>query len=317
MKASLAPWILLVVSLPGATKAARMRLWRALRAGGAGALRDGVYALPASETGRAFFAQQAAQAITAGGSAQVIEFQSDGASQQQHLIGLFDRSADYAALLGRIHAQRASLPRRSSPRALAGLRREFEALAATDFFPGPAQAQVGSALLDLEVATTGGAAGEPHAQAGHIARRDSAAYRGRVWATRARPWVDRLASAWLIGRFIDPDARFRWLARPADRPKRAIGFDFDGAEFTHVGGKVSFEVLVASFDLDDDAALVRIGAIVNALDVGGAPAVEAGGLAAILRGLRVTIDDDDALLAAAAGVFDALYEGFAVSKETP
>ena len=75
-----------------------------------------------------------------------------------------------------------------------------------------------------------------------------------------RLWVDRVASAWLIRRFIDPEARFRWLAKPSDCPKSALGFDFDGATFTHVGERVTFETLMASFGLDDDAALARLAA---------------------------------------------------------
>src|SRR5439155_1361286 len=75
---------------------------------------------------------------------------------------------------------------------------------------------------------------EPHAAKGIIPKRQKAQYRGRTWATRARPWIDRVASAWLIRRFIDPRARFRWLRKPTDCPKTALGFDFDGAEFTHI-----------------------------------------------------------------------------------
>lgn len=79
--------------------------------------------------------------------------------------------------------------------------------------------------------------------------------------------MDRLASAWLIGRFIDPSARFLWLASPDDCPDEALGFDFDGATFTHVEEKVTFETLLASFDLDSPA-LLRLGKLVHYLDVG-------------------------------------------------
>ncbi len=75
-------------------------------------------------------------------------------------------------------------------------------------------------------------------------------YRDRVWATRKNPWVDRLASAWLIKRFIDRDAKFAWIDRPRERPTGAVGFDFDGAEFTHSGSRVTYEVLLATFGLD-------------------------------------------------------------------
>jgi hypothetical protein len=124
--------------------------------------------------------------------------------------------------------------------------------------------------------------------------------------------VDRLASAWLIRRFIDPQARFLWLASPADCPKRAVGFDFDGATFTHVGARVTFETLLAAFDLET-SSLQRLGMIVHALDAGGIRPPEAAGVERVLAGMREAIDDDDQLLQAAAGVFEGLY--FAFEKE--
>ena len=110
------------------------------------------------------------------------------------------------------------------------LRRQFEALAAIDFFAGEAKGQVESALNEAEAAAEEILEpGEPRAAKGPIPRLDRARYRNRVWATRKAPWVDRLACAWLIKRHIDPGASFVWLEKPADLPKRAVGFDFDGA----------------------------------------------------------------------------------------
>jgi len=122
--------------------------------------------------------------------------------------------------------------------------------------------------------------------------------------------VDRLASAWLIRRFIDPQARFQWLAKPADCPKKALGFDFDGATFTHVGDRVTFETLMASFGLDEDTALARLAAMVHQLDVGGDPVAEAAGFEAVLAGARERLADDDALLAEMSAVLDSLYAHF-------
>ena len=153
--------------------------------------------------------------------------------------------------------------------------------------------------------------GEPRPQADHgIALLDRRKFQGKRWATRARPWVDRLACAWLIRRFIDTQARFIWLADPAastPAPRGAFGFDYDGARFTHVGARVSFEVLLASFGLDSDPKLQRIAGAVHYLDAGGIPVPEAAGLESVLGGLRELHADDDALVAHAATVFDALY----------
>jgi hypothetical protein len=120
-----------------------------------------------------------------------------------------------------------------------------------------------------------------------------------------------VASAWLIRRFIDPKAKFLWLKRPKDCPKRAIGFDFDGAEFTHVESKVTFEVLLASFGLEQDAGLARLAALVHHLDVGGIPTAEGPGFATIMAGARILQPDDDALLKAVTPVLDSLYAGYA------
>lgn len=104
-----------------------------------------------------------------------------------------------------------------------------------------------------------------------------------MWATRRRPWVDRLASAWLIQRFIDPEARFLWLAAPEDCPATAVGFDYDGALFSHVGMRVTFEVLVRRFALE--AAIPdALGRLIHFLDVGGLSTPEAAGWKAFLQG---------------------------------
>jgi len=143
---------------------------------------------------------------------------------------------------------------------------------------------------------------------------------GSRWITRSRPKIDRIACPWLIRRFIDPQAKFLWLDDPQQCPPQALGFDFDGAAFTHVGTlpeRVSFEVLAASFGLESDPALARIAAIVHCLDVGGVPVAEAAGIEAVLGGLRAdpaNSGDDDQLLAAASRVFDGLYTNY--SKET-
>jgi hypothetical protein len=140
-----------------------------------------------------------------------------------------------------------------------------------------------------------------------LQRLNPADFHGRLWATRKGLWVDRMASAWLIRRFIDPEPRFLWLDRPENCPADAVGFDFDGATFTHVDHRVTFETLIASFGLDQDPALVRFGALVHYLDAGGVPVPEAAGLDAILSGARRRCTDDDALLAEVWPVFESMY----------
>jgi len=307
-------WLMLVNSVSGENKTARMRIWRALKASGAAALRDGVYVLPKSDSARAVFAGQAEEVVAAGGTAHIMAFDGEDEAQQGALIRLFDRGADYAQLFARLDAFSttiAKLDEAEARRQAAALRREVAALVAIDFFPGAARSQVESALADCEAALNARfSPDEPHPAKGAIASRDKARYRGRTWATRRHPWIDRVASAWLIRRFIDPKAKFLWLKKPKDCPKSAVGFDFDGAEFTHVSARVTFEVLAASFGLDKDRAITRIGAMVHYLDVGGIAVPEAAGFAAIMYGARAQHSDDGNLLKAISAVLDALYAGY-------
>jgi hypothetical protein len=157
--------------------------------------------------------------------------------------------------------------------------------------------------------------GEPHAAERTIRPLRREDYQARTWATRQRLWVDRVASAWLIRRFIDPKARFLWLASPDACPPDALGFDFDGAAFTHVGERVTFEVLLVSFGLDEDPALLRLGEMVHALDVGGAPVPEAIGFEAVMAGARQRALDDDQLLDEMSRVLDSIYAHFASSTK--
>jgi hypothetical protein len=169
------------------------------------------------------------------------------------------------------------------------VRREYEAIVAIDYFPGPAQAQSAQALAEAEAAVTRHfSPDEPQPLHTGIRHLERTADGGKVWATRQRVWVDRVASAWLIRRFIDPEAHFLWVQTPQDCPADAIGFDFDGAAFTHTGQRVTFEVFVASFDLETDPALARQGVLVHTLDVGGVPVPEAAGFEAILTGVRAS-----------------------------
>jgi len=304
-------WLVLVISLPGGRGTVRMRMWRALRAVGAAVLRDGVYLLPAGAETRQAFEDQARAVRAAGGAAYVWTLDKITMEQERAFRKLFEREPEYARLLETIHPLRVQVQRRrtrAAGRRLLSLKREAQALRAIDYFPGPAAEQVTEALGELEALIMASAApGEPQARAGAIERRDARRYRGKTWATRARPWVDRLASGWLIKRFIDPRAKILWLKDIRRCPRTALGFDFDGATFSHVGARVTFENLLASFDLENDPALVRLGRLVHCLDVGGAPVAEAQGLAAILAGARTRLTNDDRLLAEASRVFDHLY----------
>ena len=302
--------IALILSLPTENTTIRMRAWRTLKASGAAILRDGVYLMPERDSCRTILEAIATDVLEGGGKAYVFRIEEpEGAN----LVALFDRNDDYAGLLADVARAQEALKSDTAPATLKQtrkLRKTFAGLAEIDFFPGEAHKQANAALQNLELAVARMLfPDEPHPVDGEIARLQIGDYQNRTWATRRRPWVDRLASAWLIRRFIDPQARLLWLASPSDCPDNALGFDFDGATFSHVGARVTFEVLLASFGFES-AALRRIGALVHYLDIGGVQPPETTGVESILAGLREAIPDDDQLLAAASSVFEGLHSAF-------
>jgi hypothetical protein len=307
-------WLALVITLPTSPGAVRVRTWRALKASGCGALRDGVYLLPDRADCAQVFAELASAVRVADGEATVLEFTARDAEQQEQFAALFDRSAEFKAFEADLAQQRRALRSATEVlgrRNLRALAQRLDALRGIDYFDSDRGAKAAAALETLRLECEARwSPGEPTGrQRTGIARLDPANYRARVWATRRRPWVDRLASAWLILRFVDPSARIVWLKSTARVPKGALGFDFDGAAFSHVDGKVTFEVIAASFSLDGDEALRKIGEAVHYIDIGGAASDEAAGVEAMVRGLQAQHADDDALLAGALSVFDSLYAG--------
>ena len=311
-------WLVFIMSQPGKSTTPRIRLWRLLKGLGAAVLRDGVYLVPQRESLRQALEEQVQTVQRSGGAASLLAVEPVTDTDAQ-FRALFDRSEDYAALLAAIDQWRPRMSEGTETQARRQLqqwRREHEAIVAIDYFPGPAQTQSAQALAEAEAAINRHfSPDEPRPLHAGIQRLERTAYRGKLWATRHRVWVDRIASAWLIRRFIDPEARFVWLRTPQDCPADAIGFDFDGAMFTHTENRVTFEVLLASFDLATDPALTRLGVLVHSLDVGGVPVPEAAGFEAILTGASASYAGDDQILTAMTPVLDALYIAF--GQETP
>ncbi len=304
---------ILILTLPTQPNAVRVRVWRALKSLGCAALRDGAYLLPSGHA--PVFEPLAAEVREHGGTAMVLNLSPQDPAQREQLVALFDRSDAYGQwheAATTLQAELAVLGETEARRRLRAVTETLKSLRRIDYYPGAAAAQALSGLEALRQALDAQfSRGEPRSHADHgIALLSIRKFQRKRWATRARPWVDRLACAWLIARFIDRDARFLWLVDPAGKtpaPRGALGFDYDGALFTHVGARVTFEVLLASFGLDTDAKLQRIAGAVHYLDVGGIPVPEAAGLESVLGGLREMHADDDALVIAAAIVFDALY----------
>ncbi len=302
----------LILSPPNDNAALRMRTWRTLKASGAAVLRDGVYVLPARDACRDTFDTIATEVQLGGGTAYLLQVSEP---EDSNFPALFDRSSDYTQLHNDIMAleqNRNGDTTQQRLKQVRKLRKSFTSLTSIDFFPNPDQQQIAAALQELESAIAQALTpDEPRALINDpIDRLDRNAFQGRTWATRQHPWIDRLASAWLIRRFIDDNARLLWLESPLLCPADALGFDFDGATFTHVGQRVTFEVLLESFALEHPG-LKQLGAVVHYLDVGGYQPPEAPGIEAVLAGLCNTIQYDDQLLDTASTVFDGLLKTFA------
>lgn len=327
-------WLILTATLPTRPSGLRVKVWRALKATHCATLREGVYILPAQPEAAARFGALEADIRAAGAQAYLLELAARDAAQQARFVSLFDRTAAYAEFHQALRAAAAALAGESEAAGQQRLRRlslQWQGLLASDFFPGPAAAQAQAALEALQAqARRRWSPGEPVARQAALERLDRAEHQGRCWATRARPGVDRLACAWLITRFIDASPRFVWLTHTRRLPRGALGFDFDGARFTHVGERVSFEVLLESFGLAEQPGLPSLATLVHLLDVGSLPPGgppgpapadlpqdAAPGLDLLLRGLQAQHADDDALLAAALPLFDTLLAGLARAPETP
>jgi hypothetical protein len=311
-------WLILTATLPTHPSALRVRIWRALKSTHCATLREGVYILPShAPTAPSFWAMDVL-IREAGAESHVLELQARDASQEAVFSGLFDRADQYLEFVQSLKEARKSFKSavdaevRKTLRTLDALLRS---IVDSDFFPGASAESATSGLRALRLETEQKLSpGEPAAGLGIIPLLACADYQGQTWATRTRPWVDRLATAWLVTRFVDKTPTFLWLPETKKCPKTALGYDFDGATFTHVGDRVSFEVVCAAFALDTDPALKRLGELVHFIDVGGLPVDEAPGLEMAVRGLQAQHADDHALLAAALPLFDAFY---AALRTTP
>lgn len=310
-------WFLLVLSLPTENATARMRIWRATKALGCASLRDGVWLLPARDSTRTSLNALAEDTHKSGGEAWVLNLQADS-TQTEYFPTLFDRSADYSTLLDEL-AQCDPLAddANATRKLLKGFRKRLASITDTDYFPHPLQSQTYERLAAAEAAwQTLLSKTEPSFRSGEPERLQLANFQHKTWATRRDLWVDRLASAWLIRRFIDPQAQFFWLENVADCPTDALGFDFDGATFTHVGNRVTFQTLLASFGLEQDVGLQCLGKLVHTLDVGGTTP-EAAGFTLLLKSLKHRYPDDDTLLIEGQRVLDDFYNAYTITEMFP
>jgi hypothetical protein len=302
-------WLVLVAQLPIEDPASRMRVLRTLESLGAAVIREGAYVLPDKPANRQALDALAEYIGKSAAAAHVLQVTASSEGQAQCFAALFDRTARYEELVKTVESLRAGFGH-SDPSAISRVlhkqRRDFEAIAALDFFPTEARERAQRALADGEEAVRKllfPAQGAPGLKA-------SERLLQRTWVTRKPAWADRLACAWLIRRFVDPEGKVLWLDKGAPLPKNAIGFGFEGAHFANNEARVTYEEMLEQLALARNSALARIGAIVHYLEIRGTPVPEALGVQTLLQGAVRRSSDEDALLTEAEKTFDLLYEAY-------
>ncbi|HEV8108567.1 MAG TPA: chromate resistance protein ChrB domain-containing protein [Burkholderiales bacterium] len=301
-------WLVMVAQLPTEDPSARMRVLRKLESLGAGVLREGAYALPDTPANRKSLDGLGEHIGREGGTAYVLRVAASAPAQNEALRRLFDRSAQYDGLVKIVEGLRLAFGH-SDPNAIARVllkqRRDFEAVSALDFFPSPAKARAQQALADADQEIRKLYFSQAPTSIGAVEK-----LHGRTWATRKPLWADRLASAWLVRRFVDPEAKMLWLEGAGEAPPGALSFGFEGAHFAAGDALVAYEEIVRQLQLSANQSITRIGAIVHYLEAGGAPVQEAAGVQTLLQGAVRRAQNDDELLAEAEKTFDLLYEAY-------
>lgn len=305
-------WLLFVHQLPSTTSNLRVRTWRRLQQIGALPIKQALYVLPDSPVAREDFEWLKTEIEAAGGHANVFAADAVDAWSNDALVDEFRRSRqqsydglarDAEKLLQR-PARRSATG--SPARRIQQLKERFATVERIDFFGSAGRDRVLTLIQQLEAKSEVSRIGAPRESLGGGA----VAYTGRYWVTRPRPGIDRIASTWLIRKFIDREARFGFVADRDAVPRDAVPFDMFGVEFSHRGDLCTFEVLCEKFGLSD-AALGHIARIVHDLDLkdGRFGATETPTIGLLVDGLRLAHADDAALLADGMSIFEALYRG--------
>jgi hypothetical protein len=302
-------WLVLIVSLPREPSSLRVRAWRRFKTLGAVALKRSVWVLPASPETVEQFQWLTQEVERDHGEATLLRVERVENLTTEELIRRFReaRNADYRALaeryqrLLRVLDRARGVSEKARAHDEAGrLARELTRLREIDYFDAPGAAEVARAREAVEARLASGSPPTP-------AKPSLGDLQGRVWVTRPRPHVDRLASAWFIRRFVDPEARFVFAA-PEARPPDALPFDMVGAEIGHHGDRCTFETL-NELSARRDPALAAMAEIVHEADLrdGKFAREEARGLDLAIRGLLAATPDDAAMLATGLTLFEGLY----------
>jgi len=304
-------WLLLIAQLPAKPDYLRVKLRRRVQRIGAVALRGAVYVLPNQADAAEDFEWLRTELLADGADAIICSAAPVAGVTEEELRKRFRaaRGAEYSALAEEARAVAASAAFDEATRALPRLRRRLDEIGRVDFFGAAERFDAEGAIERLATAAATPSDAGTESQRDPVAQADAASPTGRTWVTREGVFVDRIASAWLIRRFIDRGATFKFVAARGYAPEPdEIRFDMYHAEYTHEGDRCSFETLLARFGLDEPA-LHALAEIVHDIDCKDAKfdRPEAAGVESILRGLVNANASDADRVAQGSAIIDALY----------
>lgn len=295
--------------MPSKPERNRLRIWRRLQKEGTLSLKDGVHILPYSDDQYEFFQWLAQEIKTLGGEMQFVTIEKIEMMDNTDIIALFQKQAEasYNAIEDRIRIFSIDLNQEYEVRQnLKKIIRDFDALYAIDFFHSQKGTTLQKAIQNAQNRLE--SALESTASSPIIRLQNSADYQSKQWQTRTKPFVDRMASAWLIRKFIDTNAEFIF-ANTIDTSNPAIvTYDINEATFTHVGDLCTFEVLMKTFDIHDNTVGI-MAKIIHTLDLNDDKYIipEAEGIKLILTAIRANATDDHEILIKSTEIFDYLY----------
>jgi hypothetical protein len=319
-------WILFFYTVPSKPVKNRIKFWRRLAKAGAVQLKGAVYVLPNNEEHYEICQWLMAEVASLGGEGDFVITDKFEMLGQSDIISLFkrQREADYHALgkkLNELEVKLSSVEKGSRVKDVKYLRtqldrllKEHSVIKGIDFFPSRASLEAGKKIISLQRMTAEvlnpSKLKETGRQQSTIPRRNPDDYKGKIWVTRKNPFVDRMASAWLIRKLIDRDAIFKFIHEYeiGSLDENAVIFDMKDGAITHRGDHCTFEVLVKSFGIKDKV-VKKIAELVHELDVkdGKFASPEAKGIGEILLGIRKTGRDDQDILQRGADVFEMIY----------
>lgn len=315
-----ARWLLLIHQLPLKPPYFRVKIWRRLQRLGAVTVKNTVYALPAGDQANEDLEWLVREIVEGGGDASICEARFIHGLSDADVEKLFNdaRDEDYRELAEEVRVTSRRLPKRGLPsdelrqdleRVLARFKQRFSEISSIDFFSTSGRESTDALIAAFE-ARLGRTDKERRGRSSK--RRPGEAYKGRTWVTRKGIFVDRIASAWLIRRFVDPEARFKYVNGKGYKPQPGeVRFDMFEAEFTHIGDRCTFEVLLDTL-AHEDRPLVPVAEIVHDIDIkdGKFGREQSPGVESLLAGIASTSKSDDERLERGSKVFDDLYEFF-------